>query len=231
MKMKNIFTFILLFNFLVIFAQEETYVSDPEIEISNGKKYRSWNFEFYIGYDEYFKYENGESRHFGWVPRYNFYAPKKEYSISFSCPIELGVGSDLLNFSGSNGNNSSNALISITANLPLTIDFNTGANSTIYSTKPLGYFISAGFNNNYILSNFNYYTFGNIIKTGFRTKFNENILGLYISYYHPYLLKTDYKINEFGDVKLDVNKLGCFSIGLILNFEFFNKLNRINRKF
>lgn len=217
--MKNIITFILLFNFLINFAQEDTYILDPDVEISNGKKNRSWTFERYIGFNVYSKYENDVSVNLGWIPRYNFYAPKEEYSISFSLPIEFGGNLAL-----------SNTYIGLTANLPFTIDFNIGTNSTKYSTLPLGYFISAGLNNNYIFSAFHYYTFGNIIKTGFRFNINENIFGFYISYYHPYFLNTNFSLNEYGIDKLDINKLGTLSFGFIYNFETFKNLTKIGEK-
>lgn len=36
--MKNIITFILLFNFLINFAQEDSYILDPDVEISKWQK-------------------------------------------------------------------------------------------------------------------------------------------------------------------------------------------------
>jgi hypothetical protein len=210
-------------NFIIIFclffsslalAQEENRDYESDVVVRDGKKYAGWTFESLSGI--HFFIDDIVSRSIytlGVYPRYNFHAPKKNYSLSTGFPMGLGFG-----FASANGLSYYNFLIQT----PITVDLNLGTHATKNFTSPFGFYIGGGINNNFTavgagLNRARFYTFGPIVHGGFRWMYRGRVNGFNVSYSQPFGEKTE-TIPGSGIIVQNTNNRRIFSITLIYGF-------------
>jgi hypothetical protein len=211
---KNYIIIFCLFLSSIGLAQEDDRDYETDVMIRNGKKYAGWTFESLSGI--HFFIDEIVSRSIytlGVYPRYNFYAPKRNYSFSTGFPSGVGFG-----FASANGLSYYNFLIQT----PVTLDLNLGTHSTKDFTSPFGFFIGGGINNNFtaVGAGFNrarFYTLGPIVHGGFRWMNRGRVNGFNISYSQPFGEKTE-TIPGSGIIVENTNNRRIFSITLIYGF-------------
>jgi hypothetical protein len=198
----------------ISFAQEEDRNYESDVVVRNGKKYAGWTFESLSGI--HFFIDDVVSRSIytlGVFPRYNFYAPKRNFSLSSGFPIGLGFG-----FASANGLSYYNFLMQT----PITVDLNLGTHATKEFTSPFGFYVGGGINNNFTavgagLNRARFYTFGPIVHGGFRWMYRGRVNGFNISYSQPFGEKTE-TIPGSGIIVENTNNRRIISFTIIYGF-------------